>query len=321
VIPESVFVLVAGVPYPFTVKYTQNSVVSIEYKSPEANRPVRISWLSNDLSWLAIHNAAETKTGDCHVSTYAMITNNSNSELRYRKLRLINAALMKSSPVRWNRGMRSAPMMSEMASSEPEEMISALSVGEPRVFMAQLWSADLAMGGTMAEIATDDIKIKGITYLFDLTREGAQFPRMALAVKAHKELECPAGALNFYDSQTMLLGSGNLRDLAPGEVSYLTIADSRKIEARITQDQDDTDVDQSKAQKGTILRAFTIKARVQNPSKYKVTVGFLLPKRGRMLSGIVPQPEDEIDQGLLWLRDVDTKEDFVLRFTETVERE
>jgi hypothetical protein len=324
IIPESILVLAGGIPHRFTVKYSQSTAACLEYYSPASGLPIRISWLTTDFSWTALHQGVETKTGDCHVSSYGVITNNSDRSLRFNQLFLINASLMRNNAPRYfekSRGLRSAPMMSRNETTDNEEIITGLAAGESRSFEVKLWSAELAVGTTMTPLATDDIKIRDVIFLFDIDREGDQFPRLTLLVKANNDWECPAGRLDFYDEDTMLLGGGDLKDLAPGEKTYLCIANTRRIEANITREQDkvqDTDVI---SPKGTITKKFTVTVSIENTTKHQFSVGFVLPTNGRNFSDFMPKPDGRTEQGPIWIRTVDEEIHSLIRYTETVDRE
>jgi len=156
-----------------------------------------------------------------------------------------------------------------------------------------------------------------VVYLFDVSRQGKQFPELALLVKANKKLECPAGRIDFYDRDTMLVGGGDLKDLAPKEKCCVSIAISRKIQAHVTETHEDL----PGAVEGTILRKFTVKVMLTNTTPHKLTLGYSLPRNQRLLSDIYPKPNADKERALLWFREVDEKEEFVLVYTETIDRQ
>jgi hypothetical protein len=206
-------------------------------------------------------------------------------------------------------------MMSQEMSEVPSDLSSSLAVGEPRVFEARLWTAELQTGTTLTTLVTDDIEIRNVVFIFDLNGAGKQFPEMALIVKANKKLECPSGRLDFYDKDTTLVGGGDLRDLAPKEKVCLSIAVSRKIQAHVKQEFKDEDGPEQ-----TIHRRFTVTLTLKNTTPHKLTIGYSLPRNGRLLSDLLPEPEEEKPNGCLWFRVVDTEEVFVLNYTETIDR-
>jgi hypothetical protein len=217
---------------------------------------------------------------------------------------------MKSSPRQYyggSREMMAAPRMSPLA--------PALTLGEPRVFEPLHMGTELPIGTTFTTLGIGDLKVANVIFLFDITKEGKQFPLLTPIIKGNVRFETPAGGFEFYDQDTMLLGSGDLKDLAAKEWTYLSIANSRKVQAHVVEELTTT------SEGAIITRHYKTTVTVDNPSPEQITVGYLLPVNGRVFSDLNPKPFESIDQGKVWLTDVNETEEFVLTYTETIERE
>jgi len=291
---ESITVLHDGSFLQYKVRWNSDQDIEIEFVIPTLGREgserpaVKISWLTDDLQWSAMHKLIQRDSFRFEAIMQALIRSNGN-HLRFHNLVLVNKALMSSSFGRRYEMARTMAAPGDLESSSSTDE-GTLAVARPRRF---LLSSNKVMQ-TKNEIVTlkmDDYMVEKATLLVDLNRLGKQLPQLALSIRASKK-EIPAGKVAVFDRSTELIGSGMMPSIVPGDSSLVELGHSTKLQAVVSAERIPTTPESD---------TYTMRLTVWVTNKTKESVDITYRRRyNERESDFEPKPTSRGDDGWLW---------------------